>query len=463
MIRRNLPTAAAALALAAYFLWFNRHALEVRFAPDDMMNLSQYFRWPRWQIWIAQILPWRGYYRPLAGLFYIPLLYLFGLNPRPYHAVLLGIGLAAVGLVYVVARGLGAERIAAWLAPFLLAFHAGIGNLYFDVAFVYDALCGLFFLGALAYYVRLRAGAARPSVGQTAIFLALFLCALNAKEMAATLPVLLLAYDVVYRRRPASRLILPAFALDAVFAYGRLYGPAALARSGGYGMAFTRERLLQFQTQMLSDLSLAWHHIEWPVALVVYGVALGAALWMRRRILWFCLIFVVITPLPIEFLEGRSQATLFIPAAGAAIFVAEVTVALAQALGAQFAREIGLRRAGVRVVPLIAIAAAFYGWFARNREIDRLYVQPSMAELGGVTWSLIQQFDALHPEAPPHGTVAFLDDPFDGWDMLFITQLWFRDPTLRVLLQRKTPLSAADLARADRVFNAAGGKLVQVR
>src|SRR5262249_54273988 len=144
---------------------------------------SLYFRWPRWQIWIAQILPWRGFYRPLAGAFYMPLLYIFGLNPRPYHAVQLAIGLAALYLVYVLARELGAGRIASYLAPFLLAFHAGISNLYWDVAFVYDALCGVFYLGTLTYYIRLR----RPTFEQTAIFLALFLCALNSKEMAATL------------------------------------------------------------------------------------------------------------------------------------------------------------------------------------------------------------------------------------------------------------------------------------
>jgi hypothetical protein len=459
LIRRVAPVAVFAVALAAYFLYFNRGALNVHFAPDDMMNLSQYFRWPRWQIWIAQITPWRGYYRPLAGAFYMPLLYICGLNPRPYHAVLLFIGLAALYLVYLLARQLGANPIAAYLAPFLLAFHAGISNLYFDIAFVYDALCGFFYLAALCYYIRLR----RPTFEQAAIFLALFLCALNSKEMAATLPAILVAYDLLYRDKPLWPVILPAFALDALFAYGKLFGPAALIQSEGYVMAFTRQRLVNFQTEMLSDLSLAWHHIEWPIALVVYAIGLGIALWMRRRIIWFGFIFVLVTPLPIEFLEGRRQATLFIPAVGVAVFASETVVHLAQLLGLQLAREIGLRGMLARAVPLIALAVAFCGWFARNREIDRLYVQPAMAELGGPTWSLIQQFNVLHPEIPPHGTVAFLDDPFDGWDMQFIAQLWFRDPTLKVLLQRKTPLSPNAIARADHVFNAAEGKLVQVR
>jgi len=257
--------------------------------------------------------------------------------------------------------------------------------------------------------------------------------------------------------------ILPALTLDAVFAYGKLFGPAALTHSEGYVMVFTRQRLINFQTQMLSDLSLAWHHIEWPIVLVAYAVALGLALWIRRPILWLCLAAFLITPLPIQFLEGRSQATLFIPAVFAAIFVSEAFTTLARRFGYQLAKEIGLRGRLAHVVPALAIAAVLSWWFVRNREIDRLYVQPAMSELGGTTWTLIQQFDTLRPDVRPHGTVVFLDDPFDGWDMQFITQLWFRDPTLKVLLQRKTPLSAADLERADRVFNAAGGKLVQLR
>jgi len=490
LIRRYGPAAAFAIALAAYFLYFNRDALGVRFAPDDMMNLSQYFHWPRWQVWIAQIEPWRGFYRPLAGVFYMPLLYLFGLNPRPYHAALLAIGLAALWLVYVVARQLGAGRIAAMLSVFLLAYHGGISNIYWDIAFVYDALCGLFYFAALAYYIRLRQRAEAPDAGQVVVFLTLFLCALNAKEMAATLPAVLLIYEGLYRPKNV-RVMWPvpgfAFALDAVFAYGRLVGPAAMTQSGGYVMVFSRERLVNFQIQMLSDLSMAWRHIGWVQVLVVYAVALVVVVlwggppglrgtstsrpgeegrpqtWRSAPLLPFLFVFVLVTPLPIEFLQGRAQATLFIPAVGAAVFVAVVFVELVELLGLRLAGEIGIRGRAARIVPVVALAAAFYWWFTWNREVDRLYVRPAMDELGGVTYSLIQQFDAMHPEVRPHGTIVFLDDPFDGWDMQFITQLWFRDPSLKILLQRKTPLTPRDIAQADRVFNAAGGKLVLVR
>src|SRR5207249_1676991 len=174
--------------------------------------------------------------------------------------------------------------------------------------------------------------------------------------------------------------LLPAFALDAMFAWGKLFGPAALTQSAGYVLVFSRERLLRFQTESLSDLSLAWHHIEWPLLLAIYGVALGLALYRRQSVLWFCFFFVLLTPLPIEFLEGRSQATLFIPAVGWAVFAAVVFVDLAQFLGSRLAYEVGLRGLLARAVPLVLIAGALWWWIGVNLDVKKLYVDPAMAE-----------------------------------------------------------------------------------
>jgi hypothetical protein len=59
--------------------------------------------------------------------------------------------------------------------------------------------------------------------------------------------------------------------------------------------------------------------------------------------------------------------------------------------------------------------------------------------------------------------VVFLNDPFEGWDMAFIAQLWFRDRSLEIRLDRKTPFTPEELAQADHVFTFADGRLLQVR
>jgi hypothetical protein len=47
--------------------------------------------------------------------------------------------------------------------------------------------------------------------------------------------------------------------------------------------------------------------------------------------------------------------------------------------------------------------------------------------------------------------------------MLFVAELWFRDRTLDIHVQRHGPLTEEELAKMDYVFTFDGGKLVQLR
>src|ERR1017187_2478760 len=82
---------AFALLTVAYFLYFNWNGLRVRFAEDDMENMVRCWRPEPVRLLLDALLPWHGAFRPMAGLFYLPLHHFFGLNPLPYHAVMLAI------------------------------------------------------------------------------------------------------------------------------------------------------------------------------------------------------------------------------------------------------------------------------------------------------------------------------------------------------------------------------------
>jgi hypothetical protein len=86
-----------------------------------------------------------------------------------------------------------------------------------------------------------------------------------------------------------------------------------------------------------------------------------------------------------------------------------------------------------------------------------------MEALGAQTWQVIQQFRALNPHVRPRSHVVFLHDPFTEWDMLFIADLWFRDRSVTVNVQRLTPLPQPALDRADALFDYREGKLIRVR
>src|ERR1035438_6401661 len=80
---------AFALLTVAYFLYFNWNGLWVRFAEDDMENMVRCWRPGPVRLLLDALLPWHGAYRPMAGLFYLPLLPFFGFNSLSFHSGLL--------------------------------------------------------------------------------------------------------------------------------------------------------------------------------------------------------------------------------------------------------------------------------------------------------------------------------------------------------------------------------------
>jgi hypothetical protein len=451
------------LFLLAWFLYFSRDVLGVHFAPDDMMNADNFYWTPGiWRLIYSQFLIWRGYYRPMGGLFYLPILSVWGLNPAPYHVALSVVLAVNVWLVYRLARVLGAGEWAAGLAALVACYHAGLGNLYYNTAFVYDALCGCFFLAALVYYAGIRGTGRRLRWGQNAIFAALVLCALNSKEMALTVPAILLAYEWIYHRDRSYRAIVIAACLTVLDLYGKVFGYDALIGMEGYRPVFSWRRFLDFQKTFLGDAAF-WH--AGGAGVLVFWLVISYLAWRpgARPILRFCWALLICTPLPIEFLPSKSQACLYLPMLGLAIFAAVIFADLACALAGVLAGEPLLRRLGRPVLAASLIAVGIFYWGRENRLRKQSSVKPSMAALGAQTWQVIQQFRALDPHVRPHSHVVFLNDPFTEWDMLFIADLWFRDRTVTVHLQRLTPLPPSELAAAEALFDYRDGKLSRVR
>jgi hypothetical protein len=453
---RRLAFAAFVLA---WFVYFTHDGLRVHFAVDDLGNMAHYYRGGPLALAISQFTIWRGDYRPMGGMFYAPILTFAGLNPVPYQATLLAILLVDVYLVYRLALRLGTGELAGGLAALVVAYHAGLHNLYYNAAFVYDALCCFFFLAAFLYYLRVRES---PSMPRIAIFLALDLCALNSKEMAVTLPLVLMVYEWIYHRRGPARIILFSAALTAVDIFGKVFGPEAMVNAEAYHPVFALRRVRDFQRLSLGDLLFGWGS-GWGGIILLWAV-LAYLAWRRDRpvlrLLWW---FMLLTPLPIEFLVGKSQACLYIPMVGWAIFGAIVFVDLVGALARVLEREPWGRKLGHTVVVALFVAVAVFLWGRQNREYKRTHAAPVMAALGRESWDVIEQFRALHPHVRPGSKIAFLDDPFHSWDMLFVAELWFRDRTLDIHVARHGPLTPEELAKMDYVFTFEDGKLVELK
>jgi hypothetical protein len=110
---------------------------------------------------------------------------------------------------------------------------------------------------------------------------------------------------------------------------------------------------------------------------------------------------------------------------------------------------------------LLAAAVFYWGRVNLNRKI--VEAKPVMAALGRQTAEVIEQFRELNPQVSSGSHIVFLNDPFQEWDMLFIADLWLRDRSITVYLQKKTPLTPASLAAIPFWFDYRDGRLVRLK
>jgi hypothetical protein len=455
-------TLGAALILANV-LWFAHGGFAAYFSPDDMSNAYGYFITSTWKLAGALVVFFSSYYRPMGALFYLPLFRFFGLNPLPYHIAEFAIMLANTYLVYRVARRVSGSRLAAGLAAFVLSFHRGMAEVYYSPAVMYDVLCFFFYFLALTLYLETRARGEIPR-GRRAFGIVLaYVCALNSKEMAVTLPVVLLAYEAVhYGERCAGRLrmVIVTGALTAVYVAGKMLGPDPLARMPGYIPVLTWAQFVKASVHHLDSLTLQFEAFSLGTVLALWAVALGVALVRGRPDLRFCWLWIMAAPLPVVFLN-RSHAALYIPLAAWAIYLATAITVASRWLGAAAARWCQYPPYAV-LVPLLAAGVAAGSVFHANTEFRDIY-ERDMEDQGQAAKAVVNQLRDLDLRVKPHSTVMFLDDPFVDWDLVFIAGLWFRDPTVTIWLQNKHHLRAEEADKMDYVFRFEQGNLVRVK
>jgi hypothetical protein len=458
-------TLAIAAAVAIYCVAMSWDRVTTYFAADDMMNLGNYFRLGPWTALESQLLLWEGFYRPMGTVFYLPLYHWFGLNPIPFQITIVAILAVNSLLLFRLGKALGASELIAGVAALVAAYHAGLTSLQYNTDMIYDVLCFLFFVGGLLFYVSIRAQGRRLRWYEAAVFLLLYLCALNSKEMALTMPLVVAAYELCYQSAGKRSSILAAVtaAMAAASLYGKKFGVERLLDSAAYHPVFTLQRFVNFQKGSLHDLFAHAVTPGWRGVVIVWAVVTYLA-WRRDRpLLRFLWVYMLVTPLPIAFLAERLQGNLYVPLAGWAIFASTIFVDLTQAGAAFLAKEPLLRRLGQNGAFALIIGCSLLLWISRMRYLKVTEVRPAAAMQGVVTAKVIGELRELNPHVAPHSQIIFLNDPFTDWDMDFIGMLWFGDRSIQVYNQRTDRLSEGEIERMDHVFEFRDGKLVQLK
>ncbi len=281
-------------------------------------NLGSFFTRHLWASYAAS----GSYYRPVFQVWLLLNYKLFGLSPAGWHAATLGAHLLATLLVYRLLEQLGVERLAAAVAATIFGVHPVHLESAAWVAGANEPLMTALFIAAFLCHLRARAGE-RWWWGAALAFYAL---ALLAKEAAAPLPAVVLAYEWTAaaestagggRWRRAWQAVLrsmPYAAVTLLYLTARLHWQVGLGQPSGQdprALWLTLPAILVFYLRHLvwpAGLSVFYHLplVEHPgvgnffaPALLLLAVVAGAIwLWRRSHAAAFALAWTALTMLP---------------------------------------------------------------------------------------------------------------------------------------------------------------------
>jgi tetratricopeptide (TPR) repeat protein len=135
-------------------------------------------------------------YRPVATLSYFLIYALFGLNPLAFHLASLLLHVFNVIGVYVLVDMIQHNKKTSLIAALVFACHPVLTETVNCISYNEDLLATFFYLLALVLYIK-AAAIKNPSDLLLYFFsLVSFLVALLSKEMAITLPAIILLYDL---------------------------------------------------------------------------------------------------------------------------------------------------------------------------------------------------------------------------------------------------------------------------
>ena len=138
-------------------------------------------------------------YRPVATLSYFLIYSVAELDSFYFHLASLLLHMFNAMLVYWMANLVLQNRLQALIAGLLFACHPALSEAVNCISYNEDLLTGFFFLLALIFYIRLEADNITSNIRNYALTLLFYFLGLLSKEMAITLPAIILLYDLALR------------------------------------------------------------------------------------------------------------------------------------------------------------------------------------------------------------------------------------------------------------------------
>jgi hypothetical protein len=456
----KLRPALAGFFIAAFFLAFTWRGIFMYFTGDDVMNLYYYWSRPVWQLIRANIFFWSPYYRPFGGVIYRTFFAIFGFHPLPLYVFYFATFLLNFYLAYLVLKRIAGSAATAALATLVLSVHGRLNYLYYNTGSLYDVYCFLFFQLTLLVYLRVRERGEYLAGWSLVAFLASFVCCLNSKEMGATLPAILVLYELLFHT-PRWRAVADAGGwliregrgplISAICVLGYIpakLSPQGLANSPPYITHFTWS-IFFHDTQVYLGYLTYWDRPLTATGVVLfYGLLAALALLLRSRVMWFGLLFFQITLLPVSFVTARDGFVLYLPLVGFALYLAVFLT---------WIKDQCLKIAPHPLSESIALPLLFVLTAFTLGVIHALHWRPAPdTEFSGIRITK-EQLTAMYPKLPHGSRLLFVESGLDNgfWDLLFTLRLAYRDGDLFITQlngPREQRIPIDKLGHYDHIF-----------
>ncbi len=426
-----------ALFILSFFLFFSYSGLFAYFTFDDGTTVIACLNLLETSFWrdILHILTvFTTAFRPLTAMFWRPIYAVFGFNPLPYRIALHLLLAVNIGLAYFLARRLEMTRESAALTALIFCYNASTSALYYDTCLVGDVVCFLFYALAVMAYVGGRQAGHALGRRLTAVVAVTYLLALDSKEMAVTLPGVLVIYELLYRRqdfRDRQKALHVGGLLAAMFVVGAIYlkvKVADMSQNPSYSPHVTVAFILKnigFYLQQL--LYLPENSVTPAKACLVVGGLIAAGVLIRSRPAVFGVLFFVSALIPVAVIASRTGYAAYIPYFGLAMTVGAILSAVVEYL-ARLAKSTAPETA--TAVVLFLTLAVLLGWAHMTRRMPlNGYFEWDKPKL--VT--LMDDFRRTIPEFPPNARILLTDNVWEpDWGPMFLLRLMYHDNSIWV-------------------------------
>jgi hypothetical protein len=416
---------------------FAGSGLRAGFTHDDLMNASIALRYSplvHARDIILFFTPWSTS-RPAGSLLYVLLFDTFGFAPLPFRICCYALLAANLLLAFRLAFRLTGSRRVAAVSVLILAYHGNFWAMYVNTGLCYDLLCFFFYSAAFLYYLDVRRSGLAWTWPRVAIWSALYALCLDSKEMAVSLPIVILAWELLTNPPSPSfpgvrgwllrdaRIPLVGAGMTVVFIAGRVFGPNGISAAGGYQTEFSA---IQYFRHARHFLSLALYEPRWltpAAAVALAAAAVAAAALLRAPAFNLSLFWVAIGILPVAFIPQRGLDAVYIPAFAFTICISILAVTAAERL---LPRWTPAALAG----GLAACVAGLVFWHVHNGLFELKPRQEDSREIAAA----FDWFRARQIRFAPDGKTLFLRDPFpyNGYSSAFLLRLYSRNPSLWV-------------------------------